>query len=453
MVKKFVWVGAILCLLVIVGGLALYFSFDSQQLGRNLLTRAGEASGVALEAESIRLGIFRGVELTGVSAAGKRGDDEYEVTVDRLRFQHRLVSLLSGNIVVERVLLEGLKVELTTFEGAGSAEGESERDPPPSRELPGLRLEVREIAVRNGFVRIRKRGADGTLRENLRLDGLDLTVRELVFDPEADTPVRRFSGRGQMRVVEALAGTMPIRNIRGTALFGKGVLNATGLALSTDYGDLTADLRVDFNPSPFTYEVTAAGEPLNVNRMVGASGGGSLGPGELHFRANGRGSDPADLVGEGNLQLAPGTVPEHPVLARAESVLGLSGLAGGPYSATEAVFRIADKRVAIQGFSLSTPQMGLSLDGWADLDGPMEFDLGMRVSRRGLTIEQVPASVLDALADAEGWILIPLKVTGTREQPSVSPDTEALLSQAGRRFLDRFGDRLRESPLRRLVPR
>jgi hypothetical protein len=323
---------------------------------------------------------------------------------------------------------------------------EDDRDPIPAVEFPGLRLEVREIAVRDGYVRIRERAPDGTERENLRLEGLDLTLRELLFDPEAAEPVHRVSGRGEVGVVEALAGELPIRNIRGTATFSGGILDARDLVLSTDYGDLQSDISVDFNVSPFTYELTAVGEPLNVDRMVGGAGNGSLGPGQLHLRAWGRGSDPTDLEGEGTLGLAPGTVPEHAVLARAERALGLSGLAGGPYSATETTFQIARGRVDIQDFSLSSPQMGLSLDGWADLDGPLAFDLGMRVARRGVVLERVPAQVLDALADGEGWILIPLKVTGTREEPTVVPDTEALLSRAGRGFLQRFGDRLRRTP-------
>lgn len=446
MVKKLVWVVGILCLLAIAAVLVLYFAFDSQRLGQALLARAGEATGVRLEAESVRLGLFRGVELTGVSAAGERETGEYRINMDRLRFQHRLASLLRGDLVVERILLEAPRVELMALKGAGSADGESDPNSSSPRELPGLRLEVREIAVTNGFIRIRDRAPDGTEQEHLRLEGLDLTLRDLLFDPEAAEPVHRLSGRGEVGVVEALAGELPIRNIRGTATFSGGILDARDLVLATDYGDLQSEISVDFNVSPFTYELTAAGEPLNVDRMVGAAGEGNLGPGELNLRAWGRGSDPVDLEGEGTLGLAPGTVPEHPVLARAERTLGLSGLAGSPYSASETTFQIAGGRVDIQDFSLSTPQMGLSLDGWADLDGPLAFDLGMRVARQGVVLERVPTQVLDALADGEGWILIPLKVTGTREEPTVVPDTEALLSRAGRGFLQRFEDRLRRTP-------
>ena len=55
----------------------------------------------------------------------------------------------------------------------------------------------------------------------------------------------------------------------------------------------------------------------------------------------------------------------------------------------------------------------------------------MGVVREGIQIDGVGEDVLDVLADDEGWVMIPLSVTGTKDQPRVRPDSKALVAQAG----------------------
>ena len=44
-------------------------------------------------------------------------------------------------------------------------------------------------------------------------------------------------------------------------------------------------MQVDFNPVPFAYKLTARGDPLDLNSMVGASDG--FGPGTAKLEAAG----------------------------------------------------------------------------------------------------------------------------------------------------------------------
>jgi hypothetical protein len=71
------------------------------------------------------------------------------------------------------------------------------------------------------------------------------------------------------------------------------------------------------------------------------------------------------------------------------------------------------------------------LEGWVHLDGPLELDFAVGTTREGIDISGVGSTVLDVLADDDGWIMIPITVTGTQEDPKVRPDTSALLAQAG----------------------
>jgi hypothetical protein len=52
--------------------------------------------------------------------------------------------------------------------------------------------------------------------------------------------------------------------------------------------------------------------------------------------------------------------------------------------------------------------------------------------REGLNIEGASANVLDVLADDEGWVPVPMTVTGTLDQAKVRPDAKELMAQARR---------------------
>jgi hypothetical protein len=96
--------------------------------------------------------------------------------------------------------------------------------------------------------------------------------------------------------------------------------------------------------------------------------------------------------------------------------------------------------------------MGLEASGWSSLEGPLELSIAVRTPRSEVRIASLPPEVLDALADQEGWVRIPLKVTGTRAVPHVSPDVAALLADArreGGKVLGRTAaDKLRDLLLR-----
>jgi hypothetical protein len=74
----------------------------------------------------------------------------------------------------------------------------------------------------------------------------------------------------------------------------------------------------------------------------------------------------------------------------------------------------------------------LDLAGTVHLEGPINFNLSVATAREGLKIEGVGADVLDLLADDEGWVPVPITITGTLEDPKVRPDAKALLGQAAR---------------------
>jgi hypothetical protein len=70
--------------------------------------------------------------------------------------------------------------------------------------------------------------------------------------------------------------------------------------------------------------------------------------------------------------------------------------------------------------------------GWVALEGPLGLVVTARAPREAVRVPGVSPQVLATLADGEGYVLVPMTVTGTQRDPVVRPDVGALLAQAGR---------------------
>ncbi|HEY7698739.1 MAG TPA: AsmA-like C-terminal region-containing protein, partial [Vicinamibacteria bacterium] len=181
---------------------------------------------------------------------------------------------------------------------------------------------------------------------------------------------------------------------------------------------------------PFTYTMKAKGDPLDLNGMVGATSG--FGPAKLELEARGSGPETKDLKGKGQMRLAEGRFPDAKMFQQIDTALGKKAVVGSPYKATQASFRMENDRVSLAPFQFESGDARLDLEGTMLLEGPIDFDLSLATPREGLQIEGAGAGALDLLADDQGWVPVPIDITGTLEDPKVRPDVKALASQAGR---------------------
>jgi integrase len=92
---------------------AAFIEIDSPRQSRALLARASAATGATLEASEFRLSLLRGLSLKNVRASGTLTGGRYDVTLDRLVFEHRLLPLLRGQIAIDRIRLERPLIRLT----------------------------------------------------------------------------------------------------------------------------------------------------------------------------------------------------------------------------------------------------------------------------------------------------------------------------------------------------
>ena len=429
MLKKILIVVAILLL---VGIFLLAKDYDSPELRQALLDKVGEATGVEMTATGFRFNLFKGVELDNVTASSSSSGRELDFTLDQLVFEHRLGPLLSGTVAIDRIVLDHPQFELveTPSQAEPAAEAEPAEAEPSAdatatdgEEEGGLALEVKQILVRDGSIVMRNTDSGS----ETRVEGLDFTMENLQFDPTADS-LAALAAEGELTIAEINLDTLALSELRSRFQLAIAVFDLSELVFTTAHGKFAADANVDFNPVPFTYTMTATGDPLDLNGMVGASEG--FGPATVQLDADGAGADTKDVDASGGLNLAAGEFPSVDVFTGIDKALGKQVVAGAPYEATELSFVLDNNIIRLAPFRFTTEFARLDLDGTISLEGPIDLGLSVATPREGLNIDGATATVLDVLADDEGWVPIPMTITGTMEQATVRPDARALMAQA-----------------------
>ncbi len=422
----------VVLVIVVIGLVLLTRDWDSPELGQALLDKVSEATGVQMTATGFRFNLLKGVELSGVQASSVEEDGrEFSFSLDELVFEHRVMPLLSGTVAIDRIVLERPQFELVDSPEEAGAEAESEEPvvteqeaPAESEEGPSFALEVRQILIRDGVVVMKTRGEPG----ETRVEDLDFEMQNLKFDPTAES-LAALSADGELSIAQVLLGTSTLSDVRSRFQLASAVFDLLDLSFSTPHGEFAGEMQVDFNLVPFVYTLTAEGNPLDLNSMVGASDG--FGPGVVQLEAEGVGAETKDVKARGGMQLAAGEFPNVTMFTGVDQALGKTVLVGAQYEATEASFRLENNVVTLAPFRFTSEIARLDLEGTVNLEGPIDLGFAVATPREGLDIEGVGASVLDVLSDDQGWVPVPMSVTGTLEEPRVRPDSQALIAQAG----------------------
>jgi hypothetical protein len=435
---------ALVALLVLAGFLVAR-DWDSPELGRAVLNQVSQSTGIHVDASGFSLNLLKGLVLEDVSGTMPGEGGELTFAMDQLVFEHRIMPLLSGTVAIDRVLLASPKLAWAAASGAGSASPPqaAAQPPSPSGSAPtgttaretgtsatadddaasgSLALDVKLVRIENATLVV----ADAAGLERLQIDELDFDMTDLRLDPSREG-IGGLSARGTLSVAQIRADVQALTDITGAFELADARFVVPELRFGVKSGVVVANTTIDFNPVPFTYALQATSEN-DLNTMLDTPGG--LGPATAGFDAKGAGPDVADLVASGQVQLAAGQFPASPLFARVDAAIGKPVLSNATYEATTVSFRLAGNRVTLDPFRLTTPAARLDLSGTASPAGPIDFDIALATPREGLTVEGTSAAVLDVLADNEGWVPVPLTLTGTIEDPKVRPDVGTLASMA-----------------------
>jgi uncharacterized protein involved in outer membrane biogenesis len=397
----------------------LLLQFESPVLGRAALARIGSLLGGRVDARAFRFRLVRGLELEGITASSPIAGGRFGLEADALVLDHRLWPLLGGRVEIERVVLRRPRLRL---EQGAPGPAPSPRSPA----LPGvaaLSLRVVEARMEDGTVEV-----VGPGQPPMTVSKLDFTMRELAL---AGPTLAALSAGGRAQADSIRFARTEATEVEGEFTLRGGALAARPLRFRTKEGRFEATVEARLDRLPLTYSLDLRGDPLDLNAVAGAAGGGSLGPGRLRLTGEGTGSAAAAFRGQGMLHLDAGRVPASPMLQRVQAFL-TEELVGARYEALDAPFRVRNGRVELDSFRLRAGRYALDMRGWVALEGPLALTVDARAPRETVRLPGVPPGALDALTDAEGYVTVPLTVTGTQREPVVRPDTGALTAAAGR---------------------
>ncbi len=304
----------------------------------------------------------------------------------------------------------------------------------------GLALEVQQILVSDATVVMKKKGEEG----ETRIEGLDFLMENLTFDPKAQS-LAALAAEGQLDIRRVALDNLELTDTHSRFQLADARFAMPTLTFATKHAQFGANMDVDFNPVPFTYQMSAQGDPLDLNGMMGASEG--FGPAKTQLDAEGVGLETEDVKASGGFQMAEGEFPAAPAFTGIDEALGKKVIVGSRYKATEARYRLVNNILTLDPFRFESGDARLDLAGTVNLEGPVNFNLSVATAREGLNIDGVGGDVLDLLADDDGWVPVPITITGTLENPKVRPDAKALLEQAAqgakREVTDRATDAIR----------
>jgi hypothetical protein len=407
--------------LVLVGllGALLLLEFDAPVMGRAALARVGAALGARVDARAFRFRLIRGLALEGLTASSDLAGGRWTLGAEALVLDHRLWPLLGGRVEIERIVLRRPRIRLEQGPSLRSAR-------PPAATLPtaaALALRVVEARMDDGTVEVITPG-----QPPLTVTNLDVTLRDLGL---AGGALSGLTGGGRASADSIRFARTEATDVGAEFKVQGGVFTADPVRFRTRDGRFKATLRARLDRLPWTYSMDLSGDPIDLNAMAGLGPNGSLGPARLRLTGEGSGSGTAALRGQGTLHMEPGRLPLSPLLQRVQAALA-APLVGARYEASDTPFRLYNGRVEFDSFRFRAAPYTLDMRGWIALDGPLGLTASARAPRDQVRVAGLPDSVLDTLADAEGYVVVPMTVSGTQRDPVVRPDVGALMAEAGR---------------------
>ncbi len=373
---KLVLVAAVV--VVIVSG-AFVLEFDSPELGRTALAAFGETSGLNLRASEYRWSFRRGLVLEGVEASSVVLGGRLTLRIQELVFEHRLLPLMTGAIVVERVRLTRPRVKLASLRPEGNTPprpAPANRSSPKEKgpevqerpERPGTEfyLEVDEVAIEEGALLWQRGGG----RADLTLDGLHLVLSGLGYDSRALTPVHGLTAAGEIRASSIRWEPISARELEGRLELAKGKIEMRSGALETENGVFNAELGLNLNQLPPGYEVRLSGL-WNLQSVMGSTDGiGSTG---LEMEVTGFGGGLEHLKGAGTATLKDGKLPAWPLCSAIDEKLDEPAFVGASYEQVTAPFRIETGEVVFPDIELQTENANVRFGGRVSFDGSVDL--------------------------------------------------------------------------------
>jgi hypothetical protein len=207
------------------------------------------------------------------------------------------------------------------------------------------------------------------------------------------------------------------------------------------YQDYTIkDLRIQYQYAKGVMRV----DPIGLQFSGGGSftAEGSL-SGNLQFAAEGASTIQKTLRGTAVAKLGKGAIKQSQIFDAMAVLTGIPSLKNPGFDEGLFNFDVKDERVFLEGW-IQSALFKLSPKGAVDFEKRLDIPTELKLAPTLTGSVKGRLAALKLLEDEQGWKVIPLKIKGTTEKPSVNLDEEVLGKQLGRGLANELERRLLE---------
>jgi len=207
------------------------------------------------------------------------------------------------------------------------------------------------------------------------------------------------------------------------------------------YQDYTIkDLRIHYQYAKGVMRIDPIGLQFSGEGSFTAEG--SLN-GNLQCAAENASAIQKTLRGAAVAKLGKGTIKQSQIFDAIAFLTGIPSLKNPGFDEGLFNFDVKDQRVFLDGWIRSS-LFKVSPKGVVDFDKRLDIPTELKLAPTLTGSLKGKLAALKLLEDEQGWKVIPLKIKGTTEKPSVNLDEEALGKQLGRGLADELERRLLE---------
>lgn len=437
-------VAVVMALAIIVGGAGIYFTnryLQTPAFKEQALQAAHKELGADVQIDDLKVSLFSGVELRGVTIGNPPGFPGNLVTANAFVLRYRLLPLLSRRVEIEELSLDKPVITLSqnaqdewNYARIGATEipgGPAATNSPPTTLSPvaptksgktvPLDIVLSKLAITQGAVSM---VSDGN-KPLVKLEGIGFSSAVSLID-------KNLVGTGKAGIDKIdLSGKLFVEKVATSVQLGSDRVTLQSLRGALAGGTISGGASVSFGTG-LEYAVSVQLTNSDVARLLQDAGAKQAISGKLTVTTSlaGTGGVPT-IVGNGRVEIDNGQLTETPILSLLAGILQLDALRNLSFDQLLLEYSISNNVMQTPVIRLTSSQVQITGTGFVSLDKyTLHHDMRLTLAKGSLDGALLPG-IRELFAEQpDGSLTRDFKVWG----PYNSPKTD-LTKRLGQQLL------------------
>jgi uncharacterized protein involved in outer membrane biogenesis len=448
-------VAVVIALAIIVVGAGIYFTnryLQSPAFKEQAVQAAHNELGADVRIDDLKVSLFSGVELRGVTIGNPPGFPGNLVTANAFVLRYRLLPLLSRRVEIEELSLDKPVITLSqnargewNYEKVGATETQTKPAPitsPTTTPTPAaaaksgktvpLDIVLSKLAITQGAVSM----VSDSNKPLVKLEGISFSSSVSLTD-------NKLAGSGKAGIDKiGLSEKLFVEKVATLVQLGSDRVALQSLRGELAGGAVSGDVSVNFGTG-LEYAVSVQLTNSDVARLLQDAGTKQVISGKLNVMTSmhGTGGVPT-IIGNGRIEIDNGKLMEVPLLNLLATLLQVDALRDLSFDQCLLEYSISNNVMQTPMIRLTSPQIQINGKGSMSLsDYTLNHNMTLVFAKGAL--DRAPDAIRGLFAEqTDGSLALNFKVTG----PYNSPKTDL-----GKRVAQGLGQQLLEKGLQKLL--